>query len=159
VTSEFGTGYATCLRQFSNHAERLTEMIQHAEHQRHTRTDMDPFIAEIYSEQRTIEMWANASSDHLYGLKKPRKGVPALEWNAAKELQARTIDIGHGFHDKYTNLTEARSWITIATQLLEMLANRGHPITTLEGCIITDAALGLRADKGTWNCAEDLKKG
>lgn len=148
--SEFGRGYATCLRQFVNHRARLNEMVAY-----YARQSMAGHNG-LFSETSAVEMWANGASDHLYDLVRPRRGVPAKEWTRAKQLQERALDIGHGFgRGSGSSVTEAHDLLDTATLLLVELSQRGHGVATLEAAMDTDQSLGLKPQRGSWSCAEN----
>ncbi len=89
-SSDFGRGYATCLRQFTFHRTRLAEQVASA-------AVMRTMYPDLFGDESAAETWANGSSDHLYELVKPRRGVPAAEWQQARVLADRALDIGHGY--------------------------------------------------------------
>lgn len=152
MSSEFGRGYATCLRQFSFHAARLEEqlVIYRGMNDRHP---------DLFDEAHAVEMWANGASDHLYELVRPRRGLPVAEWRRAKALQDRALDIGHGFPpSSKSDPDEARTLLAEALALLLALSERGHAVATLPAAMETDRALGLRPDAGSWSCSEDLRR-
>jgi hypothetical protein len=150
--SDFGLGYATCLRQFANHRARLLGYI--ADWARYRESS-----PEFFSEEGAIEMWANGASDHLYELRRPRRGVPNVEWSAAQTLYRRAIDIGHGFRpSSRSDQAEAVGLLDEAERLLTALAERGLPTGTLDEAMATDRALGLAPERGTWSCLENLSR-
>jgi hypothetical protein len=149
--SEFGRGYATCLREFTFHSARLDEQL--ALYARMSRKEPRLFI-----EGGAVELWANGASDHLAELKRPRRGVPMVEWRLAKRLADRALDIGHGFRSSSRSTeAEVRTLLSDAERLLDCLATRGHAVATLEDAMETDRALGLLPDAGEWSCREDLR--
>lgn len=152
MKSEFGRGYATCLRQFSFHGNRLDEQVE--SYARMARTYPDSF-----GQDSAAEMWANGSSDHLAELKKPRRGVPLTEWKRARALADRALHIGHGFGPTSKSTpTECRALLVEANLLLNELALRGHAVATIDECLATDLTLGLRPLKGEWSCSADLRR-
>lgn len=151
--SEFGRGYATCLRQFLNHRKRLAGDVKNMERYKDI-PDAGPRLA---SEGFGVEMWANGSSDHLYGLVKPKRGVPNAEWQSAKALAERMLDIGHGYrNESASDVAEVTALLDTAAARLADLAARGHAVDTLDEAMETDRALGLRPDRGEGSCALDL---
>lgn len=152
MSSDFGRGYATCLRQFTFHRARLVEMLETYRVMRKTHADS-------FDEARAVGMWANGSSDHLYELVRPRRGVPRAEWTRAKALQGRALHIGHGFlATSKSTQAEAEALLDEATHLLDALTLRGYGIASLEQAMVTDRALGLSPEKGDWSCSEDLSR-
>ena len=150
--SDFGRGYATCLRQFVNHAQRLTEAIE-------LYRDMRSKHADLFSEAGAVEMWANGASDHLYELHRPKRGVANVEWQRAKATAARALDIGHGFRvSSKSNPSEALALLDAAASCLIALERAGYAVATLEQAMDTDVRLGLRPDSGTWSCSEDIAR-
>lgn len=150
--TDFGRGYATCLRQFTFHAARLNEMLE-------LYRTMRLRNAAMFPDDRAIELWANGASDHLYKLIRPRRGVPRVEWERAKRLQERALDIGHGFRpSSRSNPSEALGLLDAAASLLIDLERRGHAVATLDDCLKTDLLLGLRPDAGTWSCVADIRR-
>ena len=139
--SEFGRGYATCLRQFANHRARL---------------DYYAAMGAKYGLNDMVESWANGASDHLYDLVRPRRGVSRADWLRAKALQARALDIGHGFR------ASSKSTVEECTALLDeaeaLLASSGHPVATLVDAMALDGMFGLKPQAGSWSCAEDIRK-
>lgn len=145
MTSEFGRGYATCLLQFSNHESRLHEYIG-------AYKDL-----KFIGIERTAEIWMNGASDHLYELKKPVRLVPLSEWKTAAGLQARALDIGHGFRPSSAATTdECFQLLYTAKWLLGKLEERGLSARTLDEAFVTDRLLGLRPDSGQWDCPMDF---
>jgi hypothetical protein len=141
--SEFGRGYATCLFQFANHAARLQRTLE-------------TYASSSMSESQAVEIWANGASDHLYDLVRPRRGVPRTEWRRAEHVAMRSLDIGHGFRaSSKSSAAEARYLLGEARLLLAALAERGHAVGSLDECVATDRALGLRPELGM-SCREDL---
>jgi len=150
--SDFGRGYATCLRQFVNHRARLGETL-------HLYEDMRQRHGTLFSEESAVEIWANGASDHLYELRRPRRAVPVSEWRRARALQDRALDIGHGFRpSSKAHPTEARALLDEAEALLGDLSSRGFLTSPLTHAFVTDEKLGLRPVKGTWACEQDLTR-
>lgn len=148
--SEFGRGYATCLRQFTFHAARLTEQLALWRRMRDDRGD-------LFSEASAVETWANGASDHLYELMRPA-ALPNDEWRRAESLQGRALDIGHGFHPtSKSNEAEALGLLDVAASLLADLEGRGFAVATLPEAIETDRKMSLDPAAGSWSCAEDLR--
>lgn len=148
--SEFGRGYATCLRQFVNHRARLGEDLATYQH-------MALKHADLFDEASAVEMWANGASDHLYELVKPKRGVTREEWESAQRLAARALDIGHGFRPtSKSNAAEAIGLLDAAESLLTELSIRGNAVDTLEGAMKADRFLGLAPIEGSWSCPVDL---
>jgi hypothetical protein len=136
--SDFGAGYATCLRQFVNHEQRL-----------------EGFLAMSLEPSMRLDLWANGASDHLYDLMQPR-GISDDERERADALRSRMIHIGHGFApDSRTTESEIRMWIATAHELLAKLE---APTSTLEEAMRVDRAMGLHPDAGQWACPLDLDK-
>jgi hypothetical protein len=152
TASEFGRGYATCLRQFTFHRARLEEdLTRYAEHRKNH--------GDLFSEESAVEIWANGSSDHLYELVRPRRGVPKSEWERAKALGARAIHIGHGFQaTSKSDPQEAVGLLDAADELLVALERRGHQVDTLAEAMETDRALGLSPEAGEWSCVSDIHR-
>jgi hypothetical protein len=145
--SEFGAGYATCLRQFVNHRARLARSVAFQAQMRQRNPD-------LFAESG-VETWANGASDHLYDLHRPRRGVPRSEWDRALKLQDRALDIGHGFQpSSKSDPAEARALLDEADALLGLLTLRGHRTATLAEAMATDKALGLAPKAGDYSCAE-----
>ena len=141
--SEFGRGYATCLRQFANHRTRLEQM---------TADEADPMsISPV--------LWANGASDHLIEMKLPVTSLGRVEIDAARRMRDGMVDAGHGrglMGCRQVTKMEMLAQLDIADRLLEMLADRGHPVGTLEQCMATDRRLRLAPDTGRYACGEDL---
>ena len=153
--SDFGSGYATCLREFTFHRARLEEQVARWREMR-GRPSSPP---DLFSDGDAVEMWMNGASDHLYDLHRPRRGVPQAEWSRAKRIQDRALDIGHGFRpSSKSNPDEALGLLDAAASLLVDLERRGYAVGTLDEAIETDRKLGLSPDAGTWSCAEDLRR-
>lgn len=145
-SSEFGRGYATCLIQFVNHRARLreTEDLYRSMQVKHP---------DLFSNDGA-EMWANGASDHLYELVRPRHGVTAANWRAAKALQDRALDIGHGLRpSSKSDPAECRALLDEADRLLAVIG-----VVGLDAAIEWDRAHGLAPLKGTWSCAKDLSR-
>lgn len=133
-SSEFGRGYATCLVQFWNHRSRLHEYFGR------------------FDAVTSAELWANGASDHLYELKRPRKGVTKAEWDEAEALQSRALNIGHGFQgSSRSSLEECAGLIATAERLLVGIA-------TLDEALAWDTAMGLRPAAGDWKCPENISR-
>ena len=133
--SEFGRGYATCLRQFLNHTNRLTEWLN----------------ANVFgSEEMAVDVWFNASSDHLYDLVRPQ--ISDMEWDRASKLRHRALTLGHGFVDHGT-ADEAYAMLREALDLLSLLE---MPTQTLEEAMATDRLLGIEPESGSWSCPLDV---
>ena len=153
--SDFGSGYATCLRQFTFHRQRLTESVALYRKVK----DRSTTPAGLFTDSGAIELWANAASDHLYELRHPRRGVPRSEWERAKRVHDRALDIGHGFREtSKSNPDEALGLLDAAASLLVDLERRGYMVATLDECMATDRLLGLKPDAGTWSCSEDISR-
>lgn len=150
--SEFGSGYATCLRQFTFHRARLAERVA-------MYREMATKHADLFDAESAAEIWANGASDHLYELRTPRRGVPTVEVREARAVQDRALDIGHGFRpSSKATPEECRSLLDRAEALLDLLATRGHVVATLDECMATDRELGLSPLAGSWSCSEDLRR-
>lgn len=153
--SDFGSGYATCLREFTFHRARLDEVVTRWRDMR-TRPNVP---GDLLSDSDAVETWANGASDHLYELHHPRCGVPRAEWLRAKRVRDRALDIGHGFRPSgKSNPDEARGLLDSAASLLMDLERRGYAVGTLAEVMETDRRLGLLPDAGKWSCAEDLRR-
>jgi hypothetical protein len=151
-TSDFGSGYATCLRQFTFHRARLEDdAVLYAE--------MARKYPGQFGDAGAAEIWADGASHHLYELHRPRRGVSASAWRTAAGLQARALDIGHGFRpSSKASVAECRDLLDIADALLSQLDALGYEVATLGDCLNTDHALGLAALPGTWSCSEDITR-
>lgn len=139
--SEFGRGYATCLRQFINHRARLRDDVN------------SPFLTDD-----PVWRWANGASDHLYDLVRPRKGITRTDWLIAQRMAARAIHIGHGFSVDKATVDEAEQWLSDAAACLVSLERSGYAVGTLDEAMETDRLLGLHPDRGQWSCSEDLRR-
>jgi hypothetical protein len=85
--------------------------------------------------------------------------VPRVEWERAKRVQDRALDIGHGFRpSSKSNPDEALGLLDEAASLLIDLERRGYAVDTLEDALETDWRLGLSPDAGTWSCAADIRR-
>jgi hypothetical protein len=135
VSSEFGRGYATCLRQFANHRGRLDEWMREK-----------PFS----SEEMMVELWFNGASDHLYDIE--RANVSDMEWARAAKLASRAVFLGHGFMD-HANASEAYAMLDEAEALLALLE---MPTANLEDAMATDRLLGIEPEQGDFSCPLDL---
>lgn len=148
--SDFGSGYATCIRQFLFHETRLaTTLASYASlHEDHP---------DLFSPTSAVQIWANGSSDHLYDLRIPSR-LPGPEAERAKRLQSLALNIGHGFGWASSNTTpdEARALLAEARDLLAALDERGHDTSTLEGALEADRRMGLRPQRGQWFCEGDI---
>lgn len=150
--SEFGRGYATCLRQFLNHRKRLDEYVRaYASMKSKTR---EPGL---FGADHALGLWMNGASDHLYELKRPVRGISRLDWWRAKQFQDRCLDIGHGFSPGSSTYREEVDLLLETAE--ELLRNIGHIglTDTLSAAMVTDGVLGLRPDSGTWSCPLDLE--
>jgi hypothetical protein len=151
--SDFGSGYATCLREFMFHRARLEQQVELWRSLRAKPTTPPG----LFTDSDGVESWANGASDHLYELHRPRRGVPRAEWQRAKRVQDRALDIGHGFRpSSKSNPDEARGLLDAAASLLIDLERRGYAVATLDEAMETDRRLGLSPDAGRWSCAEDI---
>lgn len=141
IKSEFGRGYATALIQFANHRTMLA-------HWADIYGKMHEESPLLFTAAHTAEMWANGSSDHLYQLVRPRKGLSHASWRQAQGLAARALRIGHGFMAPPDSTPEE------CEQLLDtadhLLAEIG--VTNFAEAIAWDTAHGLRPDPGDWSC-------
>jgi hypothetical protein len=143
--SEFGTGYATCLRQFANHRVRLEEMTK------------ETVPEDLFS---MAALWANGASDHLFDMKTP-KSLPLVQKRAAKALREVMIDAGHGFGERTRDAKklDMLAQLDIADKLLELIERQGHEVRTLDQCMAYDRFVGLNPDVGRISCREDRRKG
>lgn len=150
--SEFGRGYATCLRMFANHRARLkTNLDQYA-----TMLRSGTSHPTLFTPDKAVHMWANGATDHLYEMELPIKGVPDTELQVAGFVRERGLDIGHGFQDSSASTPEeAVQLLNAADYLLGALQGRGYEVDTIPNCMKTDRRLGLKPGKGKWNCPED----
>lgn len=156
MKSEFGRGYAVCLLMFAFHEPRIDEYV-----------DLNALMrskgeARLFSEDDACESWANGSSDHLYDLVRPKRGVTRAEWERAKALQARALDVGHGF--RFTPRADATAvemhrLCADARVLIDLAASRlGTTGRTFEDAWALDEALGLRPLRGnSATCTEPIK--
>lgn len=158
MVSDFGRGYATCLRQFVNHSTRLSEQVTLWREMR-VKESETPDGRPLFDDASAVESWANGASDHLYELVKPRRGVPIIEWRRAKATADRAINIGHGFEpSSKSNPAEAMALLDAAASCLIDLERRGYAVQTLDQAMDTDTRLGLKPDAGTWSCTEDIER-
>ncbi len=151
MKSEFGRGYATCLRQFVNHSARLDETL--ALYRKMAKKEPT-----LFSDSDAVEIWANGASDHLYDLIRPKRGIRRREWEQAKAVQARALDMGHGFRRHDWTLSDALLVLAQAGDLLDDLTLIGYAVGTLDEALATDHTLGLLPEAGSWSCAKDLRR-
>lgn len=145
--SEFGRGYATCLIQFTFHRARLAEQVEGDARMRGKYPDWG-------GSEHTAEMWASGSSDHLAELIRPRKGITGSDWQGAKALTDRALDIGHGFQP--SSKSDPAECYRLLDEAARLLALTGA--TTLDEAMAWDKAHGLTPEKGDWSCSEDLSR-
>lgn len=143
MSSEFGRGYATCLIQFGFHRPRLADDVALYARMRSKHPDDGLFTPEA-----AAEIWANGASDHLYDLIRPRKGVTRADWLAAKRLQDRALDVGHGFRPSSASTPEeCAALLDEADRLLGLCG-----VNTLDEALAWDVDHGLRPEAGQWSC-------
>lgn len=147
MKSEFGRGYAVCLRQFLWHEPRLSEYVEqyvklHAVH------------GDLFTPEGAIEMWSDGAVDHLAELIRPRRWVTASDWVAAKEVRdAMFAAKWFSFADRpYPPKDEAsvRALLAEAERLLRAYAEaagRPYPETFTEAWDL-DIAAGIRPLRG-----------
>jgi hypothetical protein len=146
--SEFGRGYAVCLRQFIWHEPRLGEYVRNYTDLRKRHPDPD-----LFGPERAIEMWADGAVDHLHDLVRPRRWVSKAEWTQAKALRDAMYGAKWGGRFDWGGaLTEGevRDWIEVATRLLDSYAERaGRPRpATFDAAWALDEAAGLKPERG-----------
>lgn len=145
--SDFGHGYATCLIQFANHRARLGQ-----------ETNLHAEMAAKYPGEfpdRGAEMWANGASDHLYELvRPPRRGLTPRDWQDAKALATRALDIGHGFRP--SSKSDPAECVRLLDETDRLLASIG--VADLDAAMSWDRDHGLTPDRGEWACSEDLRR-
>lgn len=139
--SEFGHGYATCLIQFLFHRSRLAR-------------DIGTYTSAKIPRSMALEMWANGSSDHLYDLTRPPRGVSNEDWKVADQLARRALDIGHGFRESSASTPEeCEALLDTAERLLKDIG-----VETFIQAVGWDVEHGLDPDPGTWSCVEQMKE-
>lgn len=144
--SEFGRGYATCLIQFVNHRARLAEDVA-------AYADLNRKYPGDFGPGRVAELWANGASDHLYELVRPRGGITKVDWQAARVMADRALDIGHGFlATRKGTPAECRELLDEAARLLPA------GVASLTDALAWDEAHGLKPERGEWSCAENLQR-
>lgn len=148
MTSEFGRGYAVCLRQFLWHEPRLSEYVQDY-------ADWGQKYPDLFGRERGIEMWCDGAVDHLHDLVRPRRYVTRADWLAAKQLQQAMYDgkWGRNFDTGETipmSEADVRRWLGVADTLLADYARRADvPVpTTFEAAWALDEAAGLKPQRG-----------
>ena len=135
--TEFGRGYATCLIQFAFHRPRLDDDVA-------LWADMHTEHPDLFTPRDAAETWANGSSDHLYDLLRPRHGLPASDWQAARAIRDRALDIGHGFRpSSQSDPDECYRLLDEADRLLRAIG-----VATFDEAFAWDEAHGLRPSKG-----------
>ena len=150
-TSEFGRGYAICLLMFTFHETTLDEI---------TSAYLNGLGGD---EDRACELWANGSSDHLYDLVRPRRGITNDEWARARAIADRAIDVGHGFRMRprpYATREEMHRLCDEARSLIRAAAERAEltKATTFTEAWALDKHLGLRPLRGRAATCEEPHK-
>ena len=110
--SEFGMGCVYCLVLFTKHYSRLHSELEHAKEMRKKHGD-------YWSDNHAVHMWFNAASDHLYDLQIPQYWKKKKLGKLLKELQDKSIDIGHGLGlmQDYTTPKEAEKIIDLVDEI------------------------------------------
>lgn len=133
--SDFGSGYATCLRMFADHRSMMAEL-------RALREPGYPRAEAVWP-----MTWFNGASDHFYGLRMPKRGVPKRERLDAQMLASAALELGHGFR-KTAQWSDVDAYLNVADWLLLQLAQRGHVAATVAEAMAIDVLLGLKPDWG-----------
>lgn len=146
--SEYGRGYATCLRQFSNHRIRLLEFVVTYENAQKKEAPG----SDLFRPAMAATLWMNGASDHLYDLVRPKRGVSNATWAKAKFVQQDALSIGHGFL-RESSPEECEALLDAADQLLWLTQTE-----TLDEALAWDTDHGLKPETGDWSCPYDLVK-
>lgn len=146
IRSEFGRGYATCLIQFAFHRPRLDE-------DEAVYAKLQDKYPEQFRPADAAEIWANGASDHLYDLLRPVRGISRDDWDSAKYVQRRALDIGHNFlNRRSSNPTECRHLLDAIDRLLAAIG-----VSTFDEAFAWDSAHGLKPSKGySATCIEPM---
>ena len=156
--SEFGRGYAVCLRQFLFHKAELPRYLSTYERLRTERPD--PRFPDLWNETSAVEIWANGAADHLIDIARPRRWVTRDEWTRAKALSDLVYGAGRQWGDRTYTAAEMRAALREAEALLHAYGHAaGMPVPlTFQEAWDLDVAAGitpLRGDAAT--CEEPLR--
>lgn len=158
MKSQFGRGYAVCLRQFLFHEPRLRAEVDSYARLRATRTD--PRYPDMWDETHAVEMWANGAADHLIDIVRPRRWITRDEWARARALSDFIYNAGRQYRgNREYSAEEMRGALTEAEALLHAFshaAGRPVPLTFQEAWDFDIAAglMPLRGDAAT--CEEPI---
>ena len=146
MKSEFGRGLVICLLKFAEHFERnmldFNDLMQEVWSETNQKTCKECYGSnkELYLSNQ-IEIWANGASDHLYEIKVPE----GKDWDKirrlVKKLQAKGLEMGHGFGIQTWSSKNDCYTIKDFEKLKKL---------TYEICLLIDKKLGLKPDIGTW---------
>lgn len=148
MKSQFGRGYAVCLKQFLWHEPRLGEYVRDY-------TKWGDEHPDLFGANRGVEMWVDGAVDHLHDLIRPRRWVTRDEWQDAKHLQ--DVMYAAKWGDRWSEVPLARTYdeqdmriyLATAQRLLDAYAARAHlPTTTFENVWALDEAAGLKPQRG-----------
>lgn len=125
MRSEFGRGYAVCLRQVIWHKTAL----------------LDPYGTLIFSA---------GASDHIHDLVRPKRGISKADWQEAEALRADLLDLYWNVRPRETDTSRAEKDVRIAERLLDTFAERMGRETpmTYEEAWDLDVAAGLSPVRG-----------
>ena len=121
-SSEFGRGCAYNIALFVAHENLHTEMFMKKE-----------YTANKNFSKLGVDMWFNASSDHLYDLQIPKQFPSALK-SKLKKFQSKCLHLGHGFPEEHATLTDYKWSIKEGKALLRAI----------------DKQLGIESKQGDW---------
>lgn len=158
MKSQFGRGYAVCLRQFLFHEPDLGRRVaQYAE----LRTlPSDPAYPHLWDETSAVEVWASGAADHLIDIVRPRRWISRSEWQRAKRLSDLVYGAGRQYRgDREYSAAEMRDALREADGLLRAYSlAAGQPVPqTFQQAWDLDIAAGLVPQRGdAATCEEPL---
>jgi hypothetical protein len=129
-SSEFGKGCAYNIALFIAHENLHTELFMKKE----CRTSIHTKYADNKNFSKMgVELWFNASSDHLYDLQIPKQ-FPSILKSRLKKFQSKCLHLGHGFPEKHATLADYKWAIKEGKALLRSI----------------DKQLGIESTQGDW---------